>query len=129
MSRAVPEWTGKTDDTPVPPRVRKRVFESKGGKCHRCTRLIDAAGGERWTCEHLIALINGGENRERNLDVTCDWCLPAKNAEDVAEKSRVYHKGFKNIGIRKRSRLKGQRFQKSAPQNSASRPIDKGFPA
>lgn len=125
MSRVVKEWIGKTDDTPVPPRVRARVFAAKGGRCHRCTRLIDAAGGEAWTCEHMVALINRGQNRESNLDVTCSWCLPIKNAEDVAEKSRVYRKAAKNIGIRKPSRLKGQGFAKAPPQHSASRPIER----
>lgn len=101
MSRSVPEWRGKTPDTAPPDRVRVRVFEAKGGKCHRCSRKI--AAGERWTCEHMKALVNGGENRERNLDVTCDWCLPVKNAEDVAEKATVYRKRKKHIGIKKRS--------------------------
>jgi 5-methylcytosine-specific restriction endonuclease McrA len=102
MSRAVPEWIGKTDDTPVPPRVRLRVFLAKGGRCHRCTRKIEH--GQAWTCEHMKALINDGQNRESNLDVTCDWCLPVKNAEDVAEKSRVYRKQRKNYEGRKPSR-------------------------
>lgn len=125
MSRSTSEWIGRNDDTPVPPRVRARVFAAKGGRCHRCTRLIDAAGGEAWTCEHMVALINRGQNRESNLDVTCSWCLPIKNAEDVAEKSRVYRKAAKNIGIRKPSRLKGQGFPRFPPQHSASRPIER----
>ncbi len=99
--RSVPEWIGATPDTPAPPRVRVRVFDHYGGRCHRCTREVLA--GDCWTLEHLIALINGGENRERNLGVTCGWCLPAKNAEDVAEKASVYRKRAKHIASRKRS--------------------------
>jgi 5-methylcytosine-specific restriction endonuclease McrA len=128
MSRSTEEWRGKTDDTPVPPRVRARVFAAKGGRCHRCTRLIDAAGGEAWTCEHLVALINGGQNHESNLDVTCSWCLPIKNAEDVAEKSRVYRKAAKNIGVDLRPsqrRIQSPGFRKAGPQRSASRPIER----
>jgi 5-methylcytosine-specific restriction protein A len=96
MSRAVDEWIGKTDDTAAPPRVRVRVFDRCNGCCGQCGRKISA--GERWTLEHLIALINGGQNRETNLGVTCAWCLPAKNGADVAEKSRVYAKRAKHIG-------------------------------
>jgi 5-methylcytosine-specific restriction protein A len=95
MARVVDEWVGKDDDTPVPDRVRVRVFDRKAGRCHRCTRKV--LTGERWTCEHLIALINWRAtddqphgNRESNLDVTCCNCLPLKNAEDQAEKSEVY---------------------------------------
>jgi len=126
MSRAVAEWIGKTDDSAIPPRVRLRVFEAKDGRCHRCGRAIDAAGGETWTCEHLVALINGGENRERNLDVTCSWCLPIKNAADVAEKSRTYHKAAKNIGVDlnpSRRRIQSRGFNRAPLQHSASRPL------
>lgn len=105
--RRLPEWIGPTPDTSAPPRVRVRVFDRCGGRCHRCSRKI--AAGERWTLEHLKSLINGGENREGNLSVTCDWCLPIKNAEDVAEKSKVAHVRAKHLGIRRRSSMPGSR--------------------
>lgn len=102
MSRSVAEWKGASDDTAIPPRVRLRVFDAKGGRCHSCGRKI--AAGERWTCEHLKALINGGENRESNLDITCDWCLPSKNAADVAEKSKVARVRKAHLGVKPRGR-------------------------
>lgn len=105
MPRALEEWVGKTDDQAPPPRVRVRVFERCGGRCHRCTRKV--AAGERWTLEHLTALINGGANRESNLGVTCDWCLPAKNAEDVAEKSKTYQRKAAHLGVKPK---KGRRL-------------------
>ena len=102
--RTVTEWIGESPDTKIPNRVRVRVFEAKGGKCHRCGRRITVS--DSWTLEHLIALANGGENRERNLDLTCRWCLPEKNAEDVAIKSHGYEVRKRHIGIKKpRSRL------------------------
>ncbi|WP_341893795.1 HNH endonuclease signature motif containing protein [Ferrovibrio terrae] len=101
MPRSVEEWVGKTDDTPVPPRVRLRVFEAMKGRCGICGRKVQA--GDKWTCEHVKALINGGENREDNLGVTCSWCLPGKNADDVAEKSTTYRKRSKHAGIKKKS--------------------------
>ncbi len=96
--RSVDEWIGKDDDEDPPPRVRLRVFDREHGKCHRCTRKI-LAYRESWTLEHRVALINGGHNRETNLCLTCCNCLPDKNAEDVAEKSSVYHKRAKHLGI------------------------------
>jgi 5-methylcytosine-specific restriction endonuclease McrA len=112
MSRSVNEWIGRTDDTPVPDRVRVRVFLAKGGKCHACGRKVNAAV-EPWTCEHLIALINGGENRESNLDVTCCNCLPAKNAGDVAIKS-------KTAKMRKKTILKRKSKWRPMPGSRAS---------
>src|ERR1700675_1296832 len=102
MSRSLPEWIGKRDGDPVPPRVRMRVFERFNGRCHKCTRSIRP--GEPWTCEHLSALINAGQNREGNLGITCCNCLPLKNAADVAEKSQIYRKKSKHLGLRKSSR-------------------------
>lgn len=102
MSRRVKEWIAKHDDQAVPPRVRLRVFDAKSGKCHKCGRKVHA--GEPWTCEHLIALINGGQNRESNLDVTCCNCLPEKNAADVAEKSKVADIRKKHLGIASKGR-------------------------
>lgn len=98
MARTVDEWVGKNDDTAAPPRVRARVFEACGGKCHRCGRKIRP--GEGWTLEHFLALINGGANAERNLTVTCDWCLPDKNAEDAAIKSKSAKIRQRHLGIK-----------------------------
>lgn len=99
MSRTVPEWVGKTDDEAVPPRVRLRVLLTFNRVCNKCYRVIRP--GVEWTCDHKIALINGGENRERNLQPLCGWCNPLKNAADVAEKSKVYDRKLNHSGIRK----------------------------
>lgn len=103
MPRTIEEWCGKTDDTQPPSRVKVRVFERHGGLCHRCTRKIRP--GESWTLEHLTALINGGQNRESNLGITCDWCLPLKNAQDVSEKSKVYRVKKRHLGLKRKSRF------------------------
>lgn len=96
--RTVKEWVGKSPDEAVPPRVRVRVFTRKDGRCGECTRKI--AAGEGWICEHLVALINGGQNRESNLGVTCLWCKPEKDAADVAVKSKTYDMRRKHIGVK-----------------------------
>ena len=102
MARSVPEWIGKDDDAAPPQRVRLRVFERFSGRCHACRRLVRA--GEPWTCEHLIAIINGGENRENNLHITCCNCLAGKNAADAAEKSKVAKIRKKHLSIKPRGR-------------------------
>lgn len=123
MPRSTKEWSGRTDDTPAPPRVRARVFERCDGKCHRCKRKIGA--GENWTLEHLQALINGGRNAESNLSVTCDWCLPAKNAEDVAVKSKSARVRSKHLGISKKPKWGGRGFAPRPKQHSATRPLER----
>lgn len=104
MSRIVDEWRGKNDNTPIPPRVRVRVFERDEKRCRLCSTPIH---GGRWQCDHTIALINGGENRESNLRCICAGCHKIKTASDVAEKSKVYRIKAKAAGV---SLRKGRPF-------------------
>ncbi|MCX5581466.1 HNH endonuclease signature motif containing protein [Kaistia terrae] len=99
MSRAVPEWIGKTDDTPVPPRVQRRVYDAHGGVCYLADRKI--MPGEEWDTDHKIALCNGGENRESNLAPVLRVKHREKTARDVAEKAKVERIRQKHLGIYK----------------------------
>lgn len=97
MSRAVKEWIGKNDDSRPPPHVRARIFQAHGGVCHIAKRKIES--GEPWDLDHVVALINGGENRETNLAPALRDKHREKTKADVALKSKVYHKAAKHIGI------------------------------
>lgn len=102
MARAVSEWIGKTDDTPVPPRVRMRVWEAWKGKDHTTGLKIPA--GQPWALDHIVALINGGENRESNLAPIALDKHREKTARDVAVKSKTARMKAKFVGA---SRPKG----------------------
>ncbi|MGA7809656.1 HNH endonuclease [Bradyrhizobium sp.] len=104
------EWIGKTPDASIPARVRLRVFERYGGRCHFSGRRIMA--GEHWDCDHILALCNGGEHREANLaPILRGKPHKEKTAADVAEKSRVYRKRANHVGVkRKRRTIPGRKF-------------------
>jgi len=102
MNRTTDEWIGKTDDDPIPPRVRARVFDRCGGTCHISRRSIRP--GERWDCDHIVALVNGGEHRERNLAPVLHVYHRQKTAEDVNLKSRIYRKRLYHLGIKRKGR-------------------------
>jgi 5-methylcytosine-specific restriction enzyme A len=124
--RELPEWIGATPDSKVPPRVRVRVFQRYGGRCQcGCNRAIRP--GEAWDCEDTIALINGGERREGNLKPWLSEHHPKKTAQDVAEKSRVYRKRAKHIGVelRRGPKIQSRGFEKRQPQRTASRPVER----
>ncbi len=122
MSRSVPEWIGKTPDTPIPPRVRLRVFERHGGICHISKRKI--MPGEAWDCDHFIALINGGEHRESNLRPALQKYHRIKTAEDVKEKAVTARKRMMNLGIKpKKKSIQSRGFDKAPKQHTASRPL------
>jgi 5-methylcytosine-specific restriction protein A len=98
VSRAVEEWIGKTDDTPAPPRVQLRVFLKFDGHCQcGCGIKID---NKPWQTDHRLALINGGENRESNLQPLLVDHHKTKTRADVALKSadrktQLHHYGIK----------------------------------
>lgn len=98
MTRSVPEWIGKTDDDPIPPRVRLRIFERHRGICHRSGRHIRP--GEAWDCDHVIALVNGGMHRESNLAPILADAHKDKTKEDLILKSKVYRKRAAHLGIK-----------------------------
>jgi len=98
MARSVPEWIGKTDDTPIPARVKIRLYGLASGQCQICG--IGLMRAKSWNADHIVALINGGENRESNLQVICANCHASKTASDVAEKATVARKRKKHLGIK-----------------------------
>jgi 5-methylcytosine-specific restriction protein A len=98
--RSVPEWVGRTDDSPVPNRVRLRVWERCGGRCGACRRELVA--GDRWDCDHIVALALGGDHREGNLQALCSWCHKRKTRDDVAIKAYRYRHRLAKAGIKRR---------------------------
>lgn len=95
--RSVPEWVGKTDDHRAPGKVRDRIMARDNRCCHLCSREIGP--GEKWDLDHVVALINGGENRESNLRPSHRKCHKEKTARDVAEKAKVAAVRKKHLGI------------------------------
>lgn len=101
MARTVSEWVGKSDDTIPPPRVCLRITIRCDERCQDCGRKVGA--GLRYAFDHIVALINGGENREGNIQILCEECHKKKTRLDVAEKSRVNRIRSKHLGIKKRT--------------------------
>lgn len=122
MPRAVKEWVGKTPDTPAPPRVRLRVFQREDGVCYLSGRKIMPA--DDWDAEHKVAIINGGENREKNLYPALRDKHKEKTKEDLAEKSRIAEIAKKHVGItRPAGNLKSRGFTPSSKPHHERAPL------
>lgn len=122
--RSVPEWIGKTPESKVPPRVRDRILEREGNRCHLSGRVI--ARGEPWDLDHKQALSNGGEHRESNLFPALRDKHRVKTAADVAEKAKVYAVRSKNNGARVRQPWPKPVKTPAPPQRRASTPLSEG---
>lgn len=99
MARTAAEWTGKSDDTPIPPRVRLRQFNLDGGIC-QCGCGTKIAPGDNWQTDHKIAIVNGGVNAERNLRTILAEHHKLKTVADVAEKAAVAKRAKAHLGIK-----------------------------
>lgn len=96
MSRSTAEWIGKTDDSRPPAYVRLRVFDRYKGICYLSNTKIEA--GDKWDLEHIIALCNGGENREDNLAPALKSPHKIKTKSDRRLKSKNDRVRKKHIG-------------------------------
>lgn len=97
--RSVKEWRGKTDDSPIPSRVRLRIFEKHNMVCYLSGRKI--APGDKWECEHILALSIGGEHAEYNLAPALVAPHKIKTKADRALKKKNDRVRKRHIGIRK----------------------------
>lgn len=104
MTRQVEEWVGATPDSPIPLRVKLRIFERHKGICYLSGRKI--MPGDAFDYDHIVALCNGGENRESNIAPALRDKHKQKTAADVAEKSRARKVKAKHIGLKPDSKHK-----------------------
>lgn len=108
--RSTDEWIGKDDDSRPPPRVVLRIFEKHNGVCHISGRKIRP--GEKWEVEHIIAICNGGENRESNMAPALVEPHKVKTAQDRKTKARNDRIRKRHLGIRKKSQFACSRDSK-----------------
>lgn len=98
-ARSTPEWFGNRPETPPPPRVKVRIVDRQGGRCAKCHRKLGMCG-EAIEFDHQLALVNGGENREGNLQALCALCHVGKTREDVATKKKNASVRKKHLGLK-----------------------------
>jgi len=105
--RAVPEWVATHDDQAIPPRVKVRIFERHEGRCYLSGLKINP--GDKWECEHQLALSLGGEHRESNLAPALVAPHKIKTTADRRMKAKNDRVRKRHLGIRKTSRFPGSR--------------------
>lgn len=119
--RSTAEWIGKDDDARPPAYVRLRVFNKYDGVCYLSKRKILA--GDTWDLEHILAICNGGENRESNMApaLTAPHKIKTKADREIkAKNDRVLKR---HLGIRKPSTLQSRGFERRPKQHTATRPL------
>jgi 5-methylcytosine-specific restriction protein A len=96
--RSVPEWIGKTPDTPVPKVVKLRVLLRYEGRCYRTKHKFRP--GDVIEFDHIKALTNGGENRESNLaPILGGKVHQEKSRADIDERVKTDRMKAKHLGL------------------------------
>ena len=86
MPRAVPPWTGRNADTPVPDRVKARIRAKQEGRC-AITGLELVPGFIEY--DHKVALRDGGLNAEGNLQAVNSKPHREKSAREATLRAKV----------------------------------------
>lgn len=107
--RQTEEWIATNDDQTIPARVKVRVFEKYNGTCYLSG--IKIMPGDKWECEHIIALSNGGEHRESNLAPAFAVPHKEKTKSDMKIKAKIARVRKRHLGIKKKGwTIPGRRF-------------------
>ena len=118
-ARSVKEWIGRDPDARVPLRTQLRILERQGGKCALTGRRFRP--GDKKRLDHIVALADGGENREANLQWIFDESHKEKTKAEAATRAKVQATQKAHAGIKAEPRRKIQ----SAPFPTAKEPKDR----
>lgn len=98
--RSVDEWVGATPDTPIPDRVKLRVFERQEGRCAITGKKL---GVGETDYDHIVRLRDwtgeGHGNRETNLQAVWRPAHREKSAREHSEGTKADRIRAKHLGI------------------------------
>lgn len=125
MSRTVPEWRGRSDDSRVPRSVYDRLYEKQEGK--DAITGLPFRPGDKIIIDHIVPLKDAsGGNRETNLQLITDETHKPKTAAEAKARAKERRIHERDRGyVRPKSKWQSRGFEKPAPQRTASRPIRK----
>lgn len=99
MSRSVPEWIGKTDDTPPSQACMRRIVERQARCCAITGRPFTPK--DRPQFDHVVPLWLGGKNCESNLQAILNDPHAVKTAAEAKVRAKVYANASKHLGIKR----------------------------
>ena len=111
MSRAVPIWVGKTDDSAIPQAVKLRIWSREGGRCSLTGRKI--MPGEPFDYEHRVPLSMGGKHDETNIVLALREAHRKKTASEASARAKADRIKAKHLGVYpKGPKIPSRPFQK-----------------
>lgn len=106
--------------------VRLRIYARQNGLCAcGCTRAMNFERDEI-DCDHIVPLIDGGENRESNLQLMLAEHHVEKTKVENSQRSESRRHKAKAF-TRPAAKSRGRGFAKADPQRKATTPITSKF--
>lgn len=119
------EWIGRTPEAMPGQTILLRLYAKQNGICACGCGQVMNLNRDRIDCDHKLALIDGGENKESNLQLLLHACHKAKTAKEATARSEERrHKAKAFTALRKPS-IRAPGFPRREPQRSATRKIEK----
>lgn len=117
------EWFGKRPESMPGQTVLFRLHALQNGVCAcGCGQVMDF-NTDKIDCDHRIALIDGGENRESNLQLLLNACHKGKTAKEATARSEERrHKAKAFTALRRPSQFTSAGFARAEPQRRATKP-------
>ena len=115
MSRAVPLWSGKTDDSAIPQAVKLRIWVREDGRCSLTGRKI--MPGEHFDYEHRQPLSMGGKHAEDNIVLALRDAHRRKTADEAKWRAKADRIALKHQGQFPKSphKIQSKPFQRRHP--------------
>lgn len=121
-ARAVKEWIGRTPESMPGKLVKLRIYARQNGLCAcGCGRVMNL-NRDKIDCDHKIALKDGGENRESNLQLMLHEHHVAKSSLEATARADANSHQAKAFA-RPPSKWQGRKFPPARPQRRATSPI------
>ncbi len=110
MTRSVPEWIGKTDDSMPSDACKRRILARQGWVC--AVSSVEFRDGVKAEFDHITPLWLGGENRESNLQAVTAKVHAAKTKTEATVRAKVNRNQIKRILGKKKSSGFSDRYRK-----------------
>ena len=86
MSRTVPEWIGRTDDSMPPDRVKDRIRQRQSNLC--ALTGVPLLPGVKVQYDHIVPLWLGGANCESNLQAVTEDAHKRKTKAEATVRAK-----------------------------------------
>lgn len=121
------EWIGKTPEAMPGQTVLLRLYAKQNGICACGCGQVMNLNRDKVDCDHRIALIDGGENRESNLQLLLHPCHKRKTSAEASARSEERRHKAKAFTALRKPQWSTQRLGSGNQQRRATSPIAPKF--